>query len=127
MSKNASYEERFFQKVDKTDTCWLWNGALTSSGYGSIGINGKRISAHRFSYETFIGEIPEGMFVCHSCDVKICVNPEHLWVGTQYENMSDMWKKGRAVISYGNKNGHNQYKNKKTLGVGGQTDKATDF
>jgi hypothetical protein len=95
MSKNMSYEERFFQKVDKTESCWLWKGALNSRGYGSFGVNGKATSAHRYSYEIHIGEIPEGINVCHSCDVRNCVNPKHLWLGTHSDNMKDMVEKNR--------------------------------
>lgn len=114
MSKHLSYEERFFQKVVKTETCWLWNGALTSRGYGSFRFNEKSMSAHRFSYQNFKGEIPEGMLVCHTCDTPACVNPEHLWIGTHLNNSDDKYGKNRQVQSSGNKNGHNQYKNNKT-------------
>jgi hypothetical protein len=95
VAKNASIEERFFQKVNKTDSCWLWTGAVNSRGYGSIGVAGKTTSAHRLSYLWFKGEIPEGMFVCHTCDIRACVNPEHLWVGTNSDNMKDMIAKDR--------------------------------
>ena len=62
-----------------------------------IKMSGKKINgAHRVSYEIFKGKIPEGLFVCHSCDVKRCVNPDHLWVGTQQDNMMDHLKKGLA-------------------------------
>ncbi len=90
-----SYEERFFQKVEKTESCWLWKGALNSRGYGSFGAGGKVVSAHRYSYEMHIGEIPTGMVICHSCDVRNCVNPEHLWAGSTAENNRDMFKKDR--------------------------------
>ena len=94
-----SYEERFFQKVDKTESCWLWKGALNSRGYGSFSFEGKIISSHRYSYETYVGKIPEGMHVCHSCDVRNCVNPEHLWAGTHSDNMKDMVSKDRQGYS----------------------------
>lgn len=99
MSKKASMEERFFQKVNKTNSCWLWTGALNSRGYGSMGVAGKAISAHRLSYTWFKGEIPEGMIVCHSCDVPSCVNPDHLWVGSYADNMNDMVNKNRQGLT----------------------------
>jgi len=95
MAKHMSMEERFLQKVNKTETCWLWTGALNSRGYGAIGVNGKSVSAHRFSYETYIEKIPNGMIVCHTCDIRNCVNPEHLWVGTNADNNKDMFAKNR--------------------------------
>jgi hypothetical protein len=98
MTKHASYEERFFQKVVKTETCWFWSGAYNSRGYGSFSYNQKRISAHKYSYQSFVGEIPDGMYVCHSCDNKKCVNPQHLWLGTPKDNTQDMIAKGRGAF-----------------------------
>lgn len=91
-----SIEDRFYEKVQKTESCWLWKGALNSRGYGSLGNGaGKRILAHRYSYVLHRGEIPEGLIVCHTCDVRECVNPEHLWVGTHKDNSDDMFAKNR--------------------------------
>src|SRR5438309_473232 len=87
---------RFWSKVQKTDTCWLWLGAPHHGGYGRIHDGKKVVEAHRFSYEFFKGPIPEGMFVCHSCDVPACVNPNHLWVGTCFDNVQDCINKGRT-------------------------------
>jgi len=95
ISKQDPAYFRFFEKVEKTDGCWLWTGALNVGGYGSFGFGDKRLGAHRFSYEIHKGEIPEGLFVCHSCDVRRCVNPDHLWLGNNAENMKDMYDKGR--------------------------------
>lgn len=86
---------RFLEKIQKTDNCWYWNGTIQSSGYGSICIKFKRYRAHRLSYILFKGNIPKNMFVCHTCDIKHCVNPDHLWLGTLQDNVNDMMNKGR--------------------------------
>lgn len=87
--------ERFNQKVNKTNTCWLWTGSQNPKGYGRISYNGKVIRAHRLSYLLHKGKIPDGLNVCHTCDIPRCVNPDHLWLGTYAENNQDMVKKNR--------------------------------
>ena len=76
--------------------CWFWLGSCGNSGYGKTRFtHSKDMTAHRVSYMGFKGEIPEGMNVLHVCDVRTCVNPEHLFLGTQRENIKDMVTKGR--------------------------------
>ena len=88
---------RFWSHVEKTDTCWLWCGA-TNYGYGVMHIKrAHRLRAHRVSWELSHGPIPLGLYICHRCDVKLCVRPDHLFLGTQVENMADMVLKGRGA------------------------------
>ena len=95
-----SLEDRFWPKVNKTETCWLWIAAKKEFGYGVIGCpdrRGRTIRAHRVSWELANGKIPEGMFVLHKCDVPSCVNQDHLFLGTRQENVDDMVSKGRQA------------------------------
>ena len=90
--------KRFESKyiVDETTGCWLWTAGLFSNGYGQFWFNGRTHHAHRISYLLYKGDIDdESLFVCHSCDVKICVNPAHLWLGTNSANQNDSIAKGR--------------------------------
>lgn len=83
-------EQRFWAKVQKTDGCWEWNAATDSHGYGQIRINGRNVLAHRFSWELSNGPIPEGMFLDHRCSNPPCVNPSHLRIVTQSQNMQHL-------------------------------------
>lgn len=85
----------FWPRVNKTDGCWLWTGARGSTGYGVMPINGKRWGAHRLSWLLAFGPIPAGLHVCHRCDTPLCVRPDHLFLGTRFDNMSDAARKGR--------------------------------
>lgn len=81
-------------EVDSNE-CWNWKKSLAGNRYGCAWIDGKRISAHRASFQEFIGDIPEGMCVCHKCDNTRCINPSHLFLGTQKDNMRDASRKNR--------------------------------
>lgn len=86
-------------KVTKTPTgCWLYTGWLHPKGYGEIGVKGKTTKTHRLSWELHYGQIPPGLCVCHKCDVRNCVNPEHLFLGTYTSNNLDRKAKGRSAV-----------------------------
>ena len=89
--------------------CWIWQGEIDQYGYGQLYIGGSKLSTHRLSYELFNGEILPKMDICHSCDVKHCVNPNHLWMGTHRENMQDASKKG--IMPRGERAGQSKLKN----------------
>lgn len=96
---DAAYLVRAARRLDAKTTrgrrCWLWTGAVTNSGYGLLYFDGRITGAHRVAWVLQHGPVPEGLVVAHSCDVKLCVNPKHLFLATQAENLADMRSKGR--------------------------------
>ena len=99
--KTDSYVTKFWSLVKKADGCWLWQRPPTTYGYGQFWFNGKTWKSHRLSYALVNGGIGS-LCVLHSCDVRLCCNPAHLWLGTRRENSLDMASKGRAAHNKGN-------------------------
>lgn len=96
-------EERFWEKVDigSKNECWNWLGSKHRRGYGHFGAIKKVLYAHRVSWELHFGNIPDGVGVCHNCDNPSCVNPNHLFLGNQSDNITDAYKKGRINVLEG--------------------------
>jgi len=98
-------EARFWSKVQKTDTCWIWIGGRNDEGYGKFTIeSGNTVGAHRYSYQLKSGSIPDEMMICHKCDNPSCVNFEHLYLGTAKDNSYDRDSRGRANTPVGSRN-----------------------
>lgn len=98
--KNQPLDVRFNASIDKSPNekgCWIWTASKLKAGYGKIRNHYKHLLAHRVSYQINNGEIPPGMFVCHSCDNPSCVNPAHLFLGSRADNEADKVAKGRQI------------------------------
>lgn len=99
--KQKAQIKRFWEKVKKTsdNSCWEWQAYRHPAGYGRFKTYfGTQVNAHRFSWEITYGEIPSGMFVCHKCDNRPCIRPDHLFLGTQKDNVRDALKKNRMMM-----------------------------
>jgi hypothetical protein len=101
----VSEQERFWAKVQKGDGCWLWTGGKFRRGYGAFKRRGpdgrfQQQKAHRVSYEWLVGPVPDGLCVLHTCDNPPCVNPAHLFLGTNLDNSEDRRVKGRSRNGY---------------------------
>jgi len=101
----CSLVERFWSKVNKTEGCWFWTASTSKSGYGQLGSGGRphtMLKAHRVSWELANGPIRDGLWVLHQCDNPICVNPDHLFLGTNLDNIADMNRKKRNLFQRNN-------------------------
>ena len=94
MAKKGTCAEWWAEKVDFSGDCWLWTGYKSPKGYGSFGLNGRSRPAHRVTWILYRGEIPKGLLVLHKCDVRHCVNPCHLYLGTAHDNNQDTIRSG---------------------------------
>ena len=89
------FVQRFWQRVEKSEGCWIWTAHIGTDGYGTISVGASPVKAHRLSWIIHFGAVEPGMCVCHTCDNKICVRPDHLFLGTIQDNTADRDAKGR--------------------------------
>lgn len=99
LSRKKRASEKFLKQTRKQNDngCILWTGSIKKNGYGSFGVMGKTVLPHRYAWELVNGPIPNGLLVCHKCDTPLCVNVEHLFLGTYNDNIQDAVKKGRIA------------------------------
>lgn len=123
-ARTTPLAERLWAYVLKTETCWLWQGGLMDTGYGRIVIDNKPRRAHRIAYELTYGMILPGIRCCHTCDNRACVRPDHLFLGTDGDNLRDMSRKGRSgahvhpdTLARGDRNGAHTHPEKVRRGT----------
>jgi hypothetical protein len=112
---DSFFEER--TSVNKETGCIEWTRHTNVNGYGTLKYKRKQRMAHRFMWEYKYGAIPEGKIICHKCDNRKCINPEHLFLGTTQDNVDDKMKKGRFVASSGEKNGYSKLTKEQIIAI----------
>ncbi len=121
MTALGRLSDYFWARVQKTDSCWLWTGTIDKGGYGLRYLEGSNgpmhQQAHRVSWVMHFGEIPDGLLVCHHCDVRNCVRPDHLFLGTTLANARDRERKGRGVLAKGKTAGERNLNAKLTAAI----------
>ena len=100
--------------------CHIWTGAKTGNGYGTISFKGRYVGTHRAAYLAYVGDIPNGMLVCHRCDTPLCINPTHLFLGTTKDNSGDCMGKSRQA--HGERNAGSKLKEHQVLDIRNSTD-----
>ena len=116
---DRDFTKRFWAKVEKRgpNDCWLWTASKDRHGYGTFQLNGKPRKAHRLSWVLSNGPVPDGLCVCHSCDVRLCVNHSHLWAGSNKANTVDMVAKGRNVTLRGEEASWSKLTNEEVVAI----------
>ena len=118
--KRRPIKERLLEKRTIEEDCWLWTGSKSDMGYGRMGVGHTgTYFVHRLAYQEFKGPIPKGLYICHSCDKPLCFNPDHLWAGTQRDNLRDALAKGRCRnrVFYGEDHGQCKLTDKQILSM----------
>ena len=111
------HAERFSKYVNKGSECWLWTGFRDKDGYGRFQCGKRAVGAHRVSFEIYKGEIPEKAIVLHRCDNPACVNPDHLFIGSQADNIQDCMAKGRRKVMRGDQHYNAKLSSEQVLGI----------